>query len=133
MANHNLGRLAEDIKREISVAMTQLTDRRVSGASESLVTVTHVDLTSDLSYCKIYVSIMGDHEKKEEIINVLQKAEGFFKKKINARIKMRKIPELIFTADNSLDYYEKIDKIISSLPPVKNDPDSDTESDNNAE
>lgn len=116
MPNHNLGRLTEDIKREISTSMTQLTDKRIS---EGFVTVTHVDLTSDLSYCKVMVSVMGGEEKTDEIIGVLQKAEGFFKKKINARIKMRKMPEIIFIADNSLDYYEKIDKIISKLPPVR--------------
>ena len=123
MANHNLGRLTEDIKREISSAMTQLTDKRIS---EGFVTVTHVDLTSDLSYCKVMVSVMGDEEKTDEMIKVLQKAEGFFKKKINARIKMRKMPEIIFIADNSLDYYEKIDKIISKLPPVREEDEENT-------
>lgn len=124
MANYNLGRLTEDIKREISAAIPQLTDRRIS---EGFVTVTHVDLTSDLSYCKVMVSVMGGEEKKDEIIEVLQKAEGFFKKKINARIKMRKMPEITFIADNSLDYYEKIDKIISKLPTVQAEDDSDEE------
>lgn len=113
MPNHNLGRLTEDIKREISAAMPQLTDKRIS---EGFVTVTHVDLTSDLSYCKVMVSVMGGEEKTDEVISVLQKAEGFFKRRINARIKMRKMPEIIFIADNTLDYYEKIDKIISNLP-----------------
>ncbi|MBD5081083.1 MAG: 30S ribosome-binding factor RbfA [Ruminococcaceae bacterium] len=122
MANHNLGRLTEDIKREISASMTQLTDKRIS---EGFVTVTHVDLTSDLSYCKVMVSVMGDEEKTDEVIKVLQKAEGFFKKKINARIKMRKMPEIIFIADNSLDYYEKIDKIISKLPPIQEESEED--------
>ena len=113
MPNHNLGRLTEDIKREISAAIPQLTDKRIS---EGFVTVTHVDLTSDLSYCMVMVSVMGGEEKTDEVISVLQKAEGFFKRRINARIKMRKMPEIIFIADNSLDYYEKIDKIISKLP-----------------
>ena len=123
MANHNLGRLTEDIKREISASMTQHTDKRIS---EGFVTVTHVDLTSDLSYCKVMVSVMGGEEKTDEIIKILQKAEGFFKKKINARIKMRKMPEIIFIADNSLDYYEKIDKIISKLPPVREEDEENT-------
>lgn len=115
MPNHNLGRLTEDIKREISAAMPQLTDKRIS---EGFVTVTHMELTSDLSYCKVMVSVMGGEEKTDEVISVLQKAEGFFKKRINARIKMRKMPEIIFIADNTLDYYEKIDRIISKLPPA---------------
>ncbi len=124
MANYNLGRLTEDIKREISTAIPQLTDRRIS---EGFVTVTHVDLTSDLSYCKVMVSVMGGEEKTEEIIEILQKAEGFFKKKINARIKMRKMPEITFIADNSLDYYEKIDKIIRKLPAGQAEDDSDND------
>ncbi len=113
MANHNIGRLTEDIKREISVSMSQLKDKNISGG---LVTVTQVELTNDLSYCKVYVSALGGGEKTENAVKSLQKAEGFFKKKINARIKIRKMPEIIFLEDNSLDYYEKISKIITQLP-----------------
>ena len=114
MPNHNIGRLTEDVKREISVAMTQLKDKHIS---EGIVTVTRVELTNDLSYCKVYVSAMGA-EKTKEAVKALQKAEGFFKRRINARIKMRKMPELIFLADDSLDYYEKINDIIAGFPPV---------------
>lgn len=114
MANHNIGRLTEDVKREISVSMSQLKDKNIAGG---LVTVTRVELTNDLSYCKVYVSALGGGEKTENAVQALQKAEGFFKKRINSRIKMRKMPEIIFVEDNSLDYYEKISKIITQLPP----------------
>ena len=113
MPNHNIGRLTEDVKREISVSMSQLKDKHVS---EGIVTVTRVDLTNDLSYCKVFVSVLGGGEKRDEAIKALQKAEGFFKRRINARIKMRKRPEIIFLADDSLDYYEKINDIISTFP-----------------
>ena len=113
MPNHNIGRLTEDVKREISVAMSQLKDKHIS---EGIVTVTRVDLTNDLSYCKVYVSVLGGGEKRDEAVKVLQKAEGFFKRRINARIKMRKMPELIFLGDDSLDYYEKINDIIAGFP-----------------
>lgn len=119
MANHNIGRLTEDIKREISVSMSQLKDKNIAGG---LVTVTRVELTNDLSYCKVYVSALGGGEKTENAVKALQKAEGFFKKRINTRIKMRKMPEIIFVEDNSLDYYEKISRIITQLPtPSSND------------
>ena len=113
MPNHNIGRLTEDVKREISVAMSQLKDKHIS---EGIVTVTRVELTNDLSYCKVYVSVLGGGEKRDEAVKVLQKAEGFFKHRINARIKMRKMPELIFLGDDSLDYYEKINDIIAGFP-----------------
>lgn len=116
MANHNIARLTEDVKREISTAMTQLKDKHIANG---LVTVTDVEITNDLSYCKVYVSALGGGEKTEEAITALQKAEGFFKRRINARIKMRKMPEITFVADNSLDYYEKISNIITKLPPMR--------------
>ena len=116
MPNHNIGRLTEDVKREISVAITQLKDKHIS---ESIITVTRVELTNDLSYCKVYVSALGG--RTEEAVKALQKAEGFFKRRINARIKMRKMPELIFLGDDSLDYYEKINDIIAGFPKSDDD------------
>ncbi len=115
MPNHNILRLTEDVKREISAAMPQLKDKHIANG---LVTVTGVEITNDLSYCKVYVSALGGGEKTREAVEALQKAEGFFKKRINARIKMRKMPEITFIADNSLDYYEKISNIITKLPRV---------------
>lgn len=113
MPNHNISRLTEDVKREISAAMPQLKDKHIANG---LVTVTDVEITNDLSYCKVYVSALGGGEKTREAVEALRKAEGFFKKRINARIKMRKMPEITFVADNSLDYYEKISNIITNLP-----------------
>lgn len=124
MANHNIARLTEDVKREISTAMTQLKDKHVANG---LVTVTDVEITNDLSYCKVYVSALGGSEKTEEAVNALQKAEGFFKRRINARIKMRKMPEITFVADNSLDYYEKINNIITKLPPMRGEEEEEAE------
>ena len=125
MANHNIQRLAEDIKREISVAMSGLKDKTVA---EGLITVTQAELTNDLSFCKVYVSALGGGEKSEEAVKVLQKAEGYFKKRINGRIKMHKLPQLIFVADTSLDYYEKINRIISELPSMAEEKKSEDDS-----
>ena len=117
MPNYNLSRLTEDVKREISSVLPQLKDKHIANG---LVTVTDVEITNDLSYCKVYISALGGGEKTAHAVAALQKAEGFFKKRINDRIKMRKMPEITFVADNSLDYYEKINNIITSLP-HKND------------
>ncbi len=111
MANFNIGRLSEDIKREISVALRDIKDSRIANG---IVSVSHCELTSDLSYCKVYISCL-DGNKTESAVECLTAASGFFKKRINQRIKMRKIPELIFLADNSLDYYDHISDIIKNL------------------
>ena len=113
MANHNLNRLTEDIKREISTALPEIKDKRISN---EIVSVSHIELTSDLSYCKVYISVLGSKRKTEEAVECLEKAAGFFIRRINGRIKMRKMPKLIFLPDNSLEYAAHIENIISKLP-----------------
>ncbi len=118
MANFNISRLSEDVKREISVALRDIKDSRISNG---LVSVSHCELTNDLSYCKVYISSLEGGEKTADAVECLKTAAGFFKKRINQRIKMRKIPELIFLPDNSLDYYEHISDVISKLPKREDD------------
>lgn len=113
MANHNIARLSEDVKREITTAIREIKDSRIAGR---IVTISHVEITNDLSYCTVYVSCLDGAEAAADAADCLKGAAGFFKKRINARIKMRKMPELIFKPDTSLDYYEKIDGIIRNLP-----------------
>ena len=118
MANFNISRLSEDVKREISVALRDIKDSRIANG---LVSVSHCELTNDLSYCKVYISSLEGGEKTDDAVECLKTAAGFFKKRTNQRIKMRKIPELIFLPDNSLDYYEHISDVISKLPKREDD------------
>lgn len=118
MPKYNIERLSEDVKREISAAVREIKDPRVS---EAIVSVSRVELTNDLSYCKVYVSALseaagGGEGATESAVTALKKASGFFKKRLNARIRMYKIPELIFLPDTSLDYYDKISRMIDNLP-----------------
>ena len=113
MANHNIDRLTEDVKREISVAMHEIKDSRIA---DEIVSVSRVELTNDLSYCKVYISVLGAAEKSEAAVECLKKAAGFFKRRINSRIKMRKMPEFIFLEDKSLDYYDKMSRMLDNLP-----------------
>lgn len=113
MANFNTARLAEDIKREISTAMRDIKDSTVAKA---MVGVSRCELTSDLSFCKVYITTLNGGDTTKTAAEHLKKAEGFFKRRINERVKMRKLPQLIFVADNSMDYYEHISEVISKLP-----------------
>jgi len=108
MPNQNINRLAEDIKREIAVSMREID-------TGGVVSVSHCELTNDLSYCKVFVSTFEGGDKTIQAVERLKKASGTFKRNINSRIKMRKIPELIFLPDNSLDYYDKITGIINDI------------------
>lgn len=113
MPNFNIKRLNEDILRELSAAVSGVKDPRVAKA---FVTVTRTELTSDLSYCKVWVACLGGAERTEKACEGMKAASGYFKKCIAARVRMRKMPELIFIPDNSLEYSEHIEEIISKLP-----------------
>ena len=113
MANFNLKRLSEDIKRELSSAVSGVKDPRVS---KNFVTVTHVELTSDLSYCKVHIACLGGEGRTAKAVEGMTAASGYFKKAIAARIRMRKMPELIFLPDNSLEYSAHIEEIHAKLP-----------------
>lgn len=113
MANFNIKRLNEDIRRELSSAISGVKDPRVA---KSFVTITHCELTNDMSYCKVGVACMGGESRTAKAVEGMTAAAGYFKKCIAAKIRMRKIPELIFRADNSLEYSEHIEDIIAHLP-----------------
>jgi ribosome-binding factor A len=106
--NKNIQRLSEDIKREISVSMREV-------VTDGIVSISRCELSNDLSYCKVFISTYEGGEKTVEAAEMLKTKASLFKKHINARIRMRKIPELIFMPDNSLDYYDKISGIIDKL------------------
>jgi ribosome-binding factor A len=115
MPNKNFQRIQEDVKREISAAVQELKDNRLNG----IVTITRCELTSDLSYCKVYFSFIAAGTAPKNIAGknareCLTKASGFIKKQINARVKMRKMPELIFICDDSADNYMRIDEILKT-------------------
>lgn len=131
MANFNMKRLNEDIKREISAAVSGVKDPRVA---KNFVTVTHCEVTSDLSYCKVMIACMGGEGRTAKAVEGMTAAAGYFKKCISSRIRVRKIPELIFLPDNSLEYSMHIDEIIANLPkPVQQEEEEDSkeESDEN--
>lgn len=127
MANFNIKRLNEDIKREISAAVGGVKDPRVA---KNFVTVTHCEVTNDLSYCKVMIACMGGEERTAKAVEGMTAAAGYFKKCISSRIRVRKIPELIFLADNSLEYSAHIEDIIAGFhrdEPREDAPAEDTE------
>ena len=122
MANFNIKRLGEDIRREISAAVSGVKDPRVA---KGFVTITRVELTNDMSYCKVWVACMGGSERTAKAVEGMTAASGYFKKQIAGAVRMRKIPELIFQPDNSLEYSEHIEDIIAHLPKPAENPNGD--------
>jgi len=119
-------RLAEEIKKIVSnIIRDELKDPRVS----SMTSIVEVDLTKDLRYVNIYVSILGDDEEKEETMEGLTRAGGFIRREIGKKIKARYTPEVIFKLDNSIErgihMYNIITKVTKEEKSISDEEKSD--------
>ena len=105
-------RINSEVMREISqIIRTELKDPRVS----IMTSVTDVNVTTDLKYCTVYVSVLGGKEEADKTLEGLRKAEGFIRYELAHRLNLRNTPELKFVIDNSLEYGMKMDKLIDEV------------------
>ncbi|WP_159884315.1 30S ribosome-binding factor RbfA [Paenibacillus puerhi] len=111
MAKIRVGRVGEQIKKEISqIIQSELKDPRIG-----FITVTGVDVTNDYSQAKVYLSVLGSEEQREETLKALGRSSGFIRSELGKRIRMRKIPDLHFIFDASIDYGSKIQSILQQI------------------
>ena len=104
----------ERINHMIMVEVSNILMLEVKDERFKFVTVTDCGTSNDLSYCKVYVTVL-EQEKKEETLQALNNASGFIRGELAKRIEIRNIPELKFIYDESVFYGEKIDKIIDEI------------------
>ena len=109
MENRRQQKIAKVLKQDLAILFQRESRTMFKGA---FITVTSVRITADMSYAKVYLSIMGNDgevvlnevkEKSKEIRTIIAK---------QVRHQMRKVPEFQFFIDDSLDYYEKIDDLL---------------------
>ena len=113
-------RINDEIQKEVSeIIRSDLKDPRVG----VITSVLKVDTTNDLKYCKVFISVLGDDEKKQEVISVLKNASGYIRSLIASRINLRITPEFKFILDDSLEYSFKIDGIIKTINEGKGEDD----------
>ena len=93
MPGNKLGRITEDVSRELSAILRELKDPRVTGC---LLSVVRVEVTNDLSYCTAYVSTVEGLERSKEAVAGLKSASGYIRRELGRRLKLRHVPELIF-------------------------------------
>jgi len=79
------------------------------------VTVTRVEVTDDLKFAKVYISVLGDEAEKEKSVEGLKNASGFIKRELKKRLYIRHIPELIFQYDGSIEYSDRMNRIFKKL------------------
>lgn len=111
MANNvKIERLNHAFQEEISmILMTEIKDEDIK-----FVTITGVDTTSDLSFSKVYFTVL-DNSKKESTQEALNKAASFIRGELSKRVEIRHTPELKFIYDTSIEYGEHIEKIIEKI------------------
>lgn len=111
MAGYKINRITSDIKVMLSDILRDVKDPRVS----KLLSVVKVDVTNDLSYASVYVSAIEGQEKTAESVKALKGAAGYIRRELGARMKLRKVPEIKFIADNSIEKSSEISRIIDSF------------------
>ncbi len=104
-------RLETKILRELSTIL----QNDVKNTKVGFCTVTSVELTNDLSYAKVYVSFLGDEDRKDVGLKGLENSKSYIRTLLAKRVQMRKVPELRFILDESLDYGNKIETILDDL------------------
>ena len=112
MAGHRMGRVTEDIRRELMAVIRELKDPRVQN---SLISVVRVEVTNDLSFCTVYISAMEGLERAKTAVQGLKSASVFIRREIGHALKLRHVPELIFKATDSIEYGAAISKKLSDL------------------
>ena len=105
-------RVNELIRGEISLLLQrQVKDPRLCG----LVTVTEVSTSADLKHAKIYISVMGGETEKREALAGLERASSFFRRELAERLSLRRIPELSFCRDDSIEHGSHLLKLIEQV------------------
>lgn len=119
--NYRGGRTNSDVQRVLShIIMNELKDPRIDPVRTS---ITKLEVTKDLKYCKVYISVLGDDDRKKDTVAGLDSAKGYIRKTLAASLNLRNTPELQFTLDNSIEYgvemAKKIDDILGNTTDVE--------------
>ena len=110
MASNRIGRINEEIQRELSALIPAVKDPRVSG----MISVTVVETTPDLRYAKAYISVL-DKENGERVLKGLRSASGWLRRELGSALKLRHTPELVFQLDDSIDKGAHILELLRSV------------------
>lgn len=110
MPNNRMGRVNEELQRELSALLRTIKDPRVTG----MISVTAVEATADLKYAKVYISVLEKGNAKE-VIRGLKSASGYLRRELGKALTLRAVPELQFVEDDSIGQGAHILELIRGL------------------
>ena len=130
MANHRSDRMSEDIQRELAAILREMKDPRLH---DGIISVVRCDMAHDLSFCRVYISSMNGLDTAKKAVAALRNAQGFIRRELGTRLRLRYAPALAFEATDSIEYSANISRILMDidLKPEAEDPEDDDETDNN--
>ena len=105
MPSNRIGRINEEIQREMSALIRTVKDPRVADAG--MISVTAVETTQDLKYAKIFVSVL-DKSASAQALKGLKSASGYLRRELGRALDLRNTPELTFVRDDSIDHGARI-------------------------
>lgn len=108
MQSIKINRISEDIKSELVEILRGVKDPRIS----SMLSIIKLDLSNDLSHCKVYVSALEGYEQTLRSVEGLKSAAGFIRRELSSHLHLRKTPELHFIADDSIAYSANINRLL---------------------
>ncbi|RSK27073.1 30S ribosome-binding factor RbfA [Bacillus sp. HMF5848] len=104
-------RVAEQMKKEIG----DIIGKKIKDPRIGFMTVTDVRVSGDLQIAKVYISVLGDEEQRQNTLKGLAKAKGFIRSEVGSRIRLRKTPEILFEIDESIDYGNRIETLLHEI------------------
>ena len=110
MAGFRLDRISEEVRHALDKIIREMNDPRITGTYS----VTRADVTRDLRYAKVYISVL-ESDKADEMIKALKKAAGFIRHELGTRVQLRYTPELLFYRDDNIAYGVHISEILKNV------------------
>ena len=111
MASNRIGRINEEIQKELASKIRNLKDPRVQG---TMISITRVETTPDLRYAKVYASFLQE-DQAADALKGLKSASGYLRRELGHSLQLRYTPELQWALDDSITYGAKMLKLINSL------------------
>ena len=112
MPSRRVERLNEQVRSDVSELIArELKDPRLSG----LVTVTSAELSPDLGYARLFISVLGSVEDRKHSLEALKSASGFLRRELAARLTIKRAPELHFVLDDSIERGERIIHLLHDI------------------
>ena len=105
-------RVADQIRQELSALLTR---GDVHDPGIGFITLTRVKVSPDLQLARVYYTTLGDEPARRETAKALQRATGFFRRRVGDRLQLRRVPEIEFHFDESVGHQDRVEQILREL------------------